>query len=713
MSIINISDVPVDGKAYNKKVLISGDDIASFSVVKKYKADQKTVNTFFFIKNNNTYIKILKAELIAYIQNLKFRIIVINTIKEFCPFFTSLVEAIDKDIFIFRDRTSGELIYTFKEDCIKSRLIKGHMQSGKTWTIIAIVLYYYLVYRISSFVLIQNAIDALEQFFSRLSDIRNKYEAKFRETKSLIIDYQRGREIMDESIIEAVSTNKSCIFVSLKSGSDIDPIINALEHAEYKRVLCVCDEADFLDSGATSASQSSVTVLKQLVNSVWNITATPISSLMKEEICVANLHLMPKPAKYRSVSDFKFKPIEGTYCVKKDHDPFLCISELKTYIDTFSTVKHYKLGQHHTHPVVSLVRVSSIVETIIALSKYVKTNFNNEIAVLTYNGGDHGITLSHGSLNDAPIPYLGTGKYFFADGVHKFVGCHISTIMDFLRDKGTDVFPRIMIIAGKKADRGITFTSSYDKYISKKQLPWHLTEMFATVSKSTPQAGVLQLIGRLCGIYYDNIPLTVYSNANEDVLKAFYVQEELLERSLENNQQDIIRDIIPRTPISKNKCSIRRITNPKVSCRLYKISDDYGYGGWDWTYDGSRIITSNMELNDKNNKNKTEEEIKELRKNGNNVSKNQPSFVDGKSTKYIHEKDLAEVSRNLFNHLYTSLEKDNNEKWIQASMYYRKEDGKRDRQNMWHLYDKAKTTFTLRDRVLMINKDNDRFWIRL
>lgn len=716
---IDVSKIPVDNKTYKCSYKLKNDDMFNFFVIRtRDKEDDDNVKSSFYIrqKQSKKLFQVSRFELVEYIETLNFRKNVLELICKSCPFFSTLVNDIDNDI-VFT-RINGMFLFGFLESANANKLIKGHMQSGKTWLIISICLYYYLVYRISSIILIQNSIDAMKQFFDRLENTRKKYEKKLKtlETRVALINFDRGRNTIEKEISNAVTTNRSYIFVSLRSESDIEPLILAIEKTQSKRIVSIFDESDFVDSGAKNISQESLIKLKLATNVIWNVTATPISSLMKEEIGVANVYLMPKPKHYKSISEIHFQSVIGNFCSLRDHDPFLLIPSLQNYIDTFSKSKIYSYGSQY-HPVISLVRVTGIVETILWLGNYIKAK-HKDITVITYNGGNHGIGLYHSSLNEK-IKIEDAKKYEFKNGIHTFLDCHISKIFDFLQERGIENHKHIMIIAGKKADRGITFTSTYDKMISKKQIPWHLTEMFLMVSQSSNQASILQVVGRLCGIYYDTIPLTVYSNVNEDIIKAYHAQEELLERSLENEQKDIaIKEVIIRIPISREKCSKRRFTNPKVSCKISKVDDDSIYGGWDWEAEDRKIELEEADFENRKSflkKSKAREEIEQIRKGIQNdipVSKEKLQIkLDSKESKFIYEKDLGEVGKELFSYLYDELENQDKDDWFMASKFYR--EGKKDRQNLWHFYEKAKSEFTLKERSIGITKENDHFYIRL
>lgn len=250
-----------------------------------------------------------------------------------------------------------------------------------------------------------------------------------------------------------------------------------------------------------------------------------------------------------------------------------------------------------------------------------------KIAVLLYNGD--GVDLYHPSLKEDTIriPYL-SGKYtdsskctWYRDAYTFNNKVGISSVIQWLKDNGgVDRFPRIIVISGRLAGRGISFTSrDYGKYLNsfkngKKPdwMGWRLTGMYYTPSKHTNQPNLIQGAGRVCCIVRDNMSTYVYTNKEvfSDIRKAYWTQEELISRArqIQNDAGDdtemCLCDAIDKIVMRRDKLSKRSLTLQEVK-RLPKsnivMGNDNGFSMKD-TYnnyvqdDGREVWESSFEV---------------------------------------------------------------------------------------------------------------------
>lgn len=462
-----------------------------------------------------------------------------------CPDFYQVVHYINKDI----DDDTGN-INVLPED--KNRVIKGHMQSGKTWVIICMSIYYVTKYKIPVYIVVQNSVDAREQLQQRLDEIL---------------------------------TVKG-IHIVLRNSMDLKKTIKNLP----KIYVTIIDECDFNDSGIESNAQEKLEKLKGLSCVTWNISATPMTSLVKEDIDGGNVIVLRKPENYKGITNIVFKslPFPAQHCDFSDSDPFTKDPNLLSYIIDFSKTSPIEVGAQK-HPRITLLRVGRVITPQLKIAEYVHEMYRDEIVVITYNSRGSSYTVRGSALPDLPFCIPETGKSTtYKNGVHIIPSCHIGRVLQYLHENGgAERYPRIMICAGVMADRGISFVSSNVLECKKKNLiPWHLTEMYFIASKSMNQSNILQTVGRLCGVYDDNIPLVLYTNAGEDILKAYHCSEELIERSRDAIVKKAVRlymnQVLPEQRIHKAKIPPRTFSSG-VKFKPKKIdSDDRVYGGWDW-----------------------------------------------------------------------------------------------------------------------------------
>lgn len=494
----------------------------------------------------------------------------------------------------------------------KHKIVKGYVQSKKTWAIISIALYYLFKYRKSSFIVVRNNIDDFVQIKGRITGVLDYLFNGSSERASLrrdidalfyYLDVARGRTATVEELADSFSGADPRIFVCMRNPTDLFPLNEMIAGVSGDYVMIV-DEVDDIDNGRDAESQGHMEVLKERAGSIWGVTATPMTSLMKEQIERGNVFVLTRPDWYKDIPNFDFRnlPLEAQYATKVGHDLFECDPNLKGYLLDFAKTTPFECPVwKQTHPRISLIRVGAAVEPQVKVAAYIAKN-HPEITVITYNGSSYGITLRG---NNIPIEALETEKGASKvikekeKVVHHFMGQHISEIIGLLERRGVQLHPRIVILAGKKADRGISFVSSSFADRSLETLKWHLTELYLVAAKSTTQGNLLQIAGRLCGVFRDNIPLTIISNAGEDIIKAYWEQDELIERARQLSLHgSVMKDIIPEVPIATEKCSARRITSVGVMCKLTKVFEDLTIGGWDWeaegkTYSGTDMVFGN------------------------------------------------------------------------------------------------------------------------
>lgn len=534
--------------------------------------------------------------------------------------------------------TTVELWQPQVDENSRYRVIKGHMQSRKTWAIITMSLYYLLKYRISTFIVVQNSLDACEQMMTRIkevfgrlmehmdeADLKEQFDKLFK-----VLDCTRGKTSSRIELTQAMNGRHPRIYVVLRSKTDIKPVNEIVKAMNTRRYITMIDESDFNDSGTKAGVQDDLVELKENSSLVYDITATPMTSIMKETIESGNVHVLSTPNGYKGILHIQCVDLTepATYCVGINDDPFTLDPNLENYIRDFSKTEPHLCRTHEDswglqrHPRYSLVRFGTAVEPQLKVSRWCMKKFGDKILSITYNGGGHGLTIRGNMLPKSPIDLGEKIVSKYSKGVHTFVkGVHIGKVIAYLQEYGgVKKYPRIMVFAGKMADRGISFgTSEYGKCMSENRYPWHLTEMYLIASKSMTQSNLLQAVGRLCGVYPDNIPLTLFTNSGRDVYKSFGVQEELIERSKKTSKERLMKEIIPEQAISKEKCSKRKITAPKVSCKLMKVENDFLYGGLDWDTEGYSYDGTELKLGSGRRENRakvimSEEEKNELRK---------------------------------------------------------------------------------------------------
>lgn len=573
---------------------------------------------------------------------------------ELCPDFSLLKSGIDREMLdvtsaLFRRSGSPDALYTVSPiltseftcgERHKTKVVKGYVQSRKTWAIISISLWYLLRYRKTVFILVRNCIDDYVQIRGRITGVIDYFFSQIgAETRKEIddlfcyLDISRGRHASIEELHRSFTGVEPRIYVCMRNPTDLFTLNEMIVDVPGDFAI-VIDEVDDIDNGHNADSQEQLDIMKTRAGSVWGVTATPMTSLMKEEIDRGNVFILTRPEWYKDIPNFYFQSLAQPpeYVRHVDVDMFDADPNLKDYIKDFSNTDPFECKiWGKLHPRISLIRAGSVVTPQLKVADYIGDTHPN-ITVVTYNGSSHGITIRGAGIDSTELLRVNQSYSQLITRkdkhpVHYFSGRHISEIIGLLESRGIDRHPRIIILAGKKADRGISFVSS--SFADREEgLKWHLTELYLVAGKSTTQGNLLQIAGRLCGVFRDNIPLTIFSNVGEDIIKAYWIQDELIERAKKVHAEEAsMKDLIPDIPISADKCADRRITAVGVGCSLMRVFNDTMDEGWDWKGEGKEY--SGIEANFGDGERSTiakqmlsEEEIKENRDFHRNIRNN-------------------------------------------------------------------------------------------
>jgi hypothetical protein len=528
--------------------------------------------------------------------------------------YSRILPILEKDLFFIEDKVEIEkngdesffeskMIWNFRVlERDKFKIIKGFPQSLKSWLVMSCVMNYLLKYKISSVIVLQNMLDMEEQFTKRFKETfqkyfkfiekNNHYRHEEEKEKASEIKICKGKNSNEKDFLEAMSGEKPKIFICLRNETDINQTNLMFSKMNTHRFALFIDEVDSNDSGCISSVQESIEILKKYANVIYGISATPITTLLKENINIDNVFIMTKPENYKDLCMVTLKdlPEDSVYCGNSSDNPFEKDPNLKGYIEDFSVKDPFYLSFYNQyHPRYSLVRIGHTIEPQLAVADFVNKNYFDKITTITYNGSSVGITLTGINLPKHSI-CLPNSKHIsrYENNSHHFF-CHIGKIIEYLQNEGYEKHPRIIVFAGKLSDRGISFGSSnYGECKEKGFVPWHITELYITASKGMNQPNLIQTVSRICGVFEDDIPLTIYSNVCNDIKKCYHLQEELIYRSRNNlkNESKIMSNLILSQEISKIKCSKRRLASQAVFCQLNKVDNDSESGGWDWKSEG-------------------------------------------------------------------------------------------------------------------------------
>jgi hypothetical protein len=82
--------------------------------------------------------------------------------------------------------------------------------------------------------------------------------------------------------------------------------------------------------------------------------------------------------------------------------------------------------------------------------------------------------------------------------------------------------------------------------------------MYYITAETSSQPDLIQISGRLTGVFNDDIPITLYTNAVEDIAKAHRLQEKLINARRGMNVEQIMRSVMEKVPIKKSETTSKR-----------------------------------------------------------------------------------------------------------------------------------------------------------
>lgn len=476
------------------------------------------------------------------------------------------------------------------------RTIYSDMQSKKTAIMASICLYVVLGFQMSVFIFVQNRKADLAQITQRLTEFLSSWHSNIDRAKidMVVLEPERGKLATLETFRSAMAGIPK-IFVCLFSAKDINPLVKMVQACDLKRYFIILDESDLLDNGKDKESSIAFENFCEHAVCVQNVTATPLTTLSHRVCLRRHFIVMPSPAFYKGLANMFYRdlPLKAKPCNNKADNPLTKDPNLISFLEKY----HEK-----PIPVVSitkekvpnylLARMGRTIGPQLLAAAYTHAHYPKSV-VITWNGGEDGSTLRCANLPKTSIIIPGTQiKSKYKDGVHHLRNVHIGQILTYLHtnrldSKGELQFEYIIVFAGQMADRGITFGA--DNYSECQELGcawWHLTDLYYIGRKNGSKqnlANILQACARICGVYNDNIPLTIYSNWVDGIREGYKLEQELINRvqSIGNPDENILETLREMKVSKEKKLKKMCLTNGGVREPLKWVDgSDVKFGGW-------------------------------------------------------------------------------------------------------------------------------------
>jgi len=355
-----------------------------------------------------------------------------------------------------------------------------------------------------------------------------------------------------------VQQNKPRIYLTLGNGSSTLKMLKGLTEQVNtgKGITLFIDEVDFIDSCDGTRKSEVIPLLKQHSHCIFGVSATIMDPLGKENVYSDDVILLSISPHYKGIPSIQVVEIDNSdvsavYTGKTTDNLFETDEGLMDFAKMFSDQKPFTFANGVVHPHICLVNICRTKGPTVEAQARLARKFPDMMSVV-YNGD--GITYAY---KKEMVEYKGT----------------ISSMLQMVKEKFEKNPPNILIFSGDLAGRGISFTSSDFK--------WHLTSMRLLVANQCDEPELIQRV-RLCGIYYDDVPLTLYSTSDIlcDIKKAYFRQEEIIcNLKKKRDETQLCKEFIESMSITKDKFTRRSPVKDKEGTEFHfkKVDKEVGW----------------------------------------------------------------------------------------------------------------------------------------
>ena len=430
--------------------------------------------------------------------------------------------------------------------------IKGHIQSGKTkFMICASSLF--LIAGYSVVIVLRNNKADQEQIHERLVLFEKDMNQAISETK------QHFKVCRTSSQAVTVERNKPRIYLTLGNGSSTMKMLTGLTDKHDTKIALFIDEVDFVDSGDGTRKSEVIPLLKQHSHCIFGVSATIMDPLGKENVFPEDLILLSVSPHYKGIPSIQVVEIDqpdvrAVYTGKTTDNLFETDEGLMDFAKMFSKQKPFVFANGVVHPHICLVNICRAKDPTVEAQSKLARKFPDMMTIV-YNGD--GITYAY---KKETLEHKGT----------------ISSLLQMMKDMFSEsgqTPPNILIFSGDLAGRGISFTSSDFK--------WHLTSMRLLVANHCDEPELIQRV-RLCGVYHDDVPLTLYSTSAIlcDIKKAYFRQEEIIcNLKKSRDEKELCKQFIESFSLTKDKFTRRSPVKDKEGTEFHfkKVDKEVGW----------------------------------------------------------------------------------------------------------------------------------------
>ena len=346
--------------------------------------------------------------------------------------------------------------------------------------------------------------------------------------------------------------------------------LNSAKNIEYNVFI---DEADqVVNTEKTSVDKSFRPVLEEIISKSKRTiccTATPLGMVFNDKfdvMCSDLLHLLIKP-NYHGLEQIRpvFLDTTQQYHSQYEKDIFEVDDCLKDYLEDFSRRLFFVKEEM---PAITLIKNSLSKKHHREVYDYCCKTYP-KITPIIYDGSQ---TKLGGNCPNLKKIIINKKTYKNDTNSYNLKGITIQNVLQYLKDNGGyKMFPRIVIISGKLADRGLNFSSTDYK--------WHLTEQYYRTGKSSNMPTLIQSM-RIFGLSPNNIQRVLYTTEDiyNDIKKQYDITERFfVDAKAKKHQEKPIIVVLSKKTIHKSDLPSRNIT--KSNKYPFKVSNEKEISG--------------------------------------------------------------------------------------------------------------------------------------
>ena len=475
----------------------------------------------------------------------------------------------------------------------KKMIILGNVQSGKSKMMIVLATLFQSFGKSTIILLRDITIDRI-QLVANLEKFAQRFK-DFATTRNLLPEnYTFNITCFDElapiaDIRKIVTASpKASICIAIANESTMEKISSQLQGNE-KYVLFI-DEVDLVDSKNALTRLPFLNNIKEKAELVVGVSASILGTAAEWNIDPRCIREISTPINYTGIDRIQAIEVDtGDNTTVKGEDCeniYLAVPALESYLKDFAERKNVTVCGV-LEPEIDLLRISTEIAPQRAIRDEMIRKYPNVATLLCVESG---IDIYHPCLGSTPIKTLDNKYKSKIEGkIHHFSGnVDVGSALAILQDKGIQKITHVMCIAGKKASRSVSFSSNTGGLAR-----WHVRRMFVKLSQGTSLDEVLQIAGRVCGIFQQNLTQYIYASKTdlETIKNAYFSQQDLLNNTSRKYGKMVDGMVVEKSPhTNENTYKIVKIwklnADVQLESGMNNLLNESEMSKWKLTVDG-------------------------------------------------------------------------------------------------------------------------------